>query len=114
MVVYLLEREQRVHEEAIEPAWLAGIGEGTGARIGVIRVMAIRVEDTVLSVAISSARTSPAMRTSSSPVLRVIHFATHGEDAKPGQHLGHGHGDGAVRLLLWFASLSPSVSRVPL
>ena len=81
------------HEEAVQPAGLAGVGEGAGTRI-VMRASAMRVDDTVLSVAISSWRTRPAMRTSSSPVLSVIHFAAYGEDAV-GQHFGNGHGDRA-------------------
>ena len=50
------------------------------------------------------------MRTNSSPVLSVIHFAAYGEDAV-GQHFGNGHGDRAGQAVALPARPEPEVSR---
>ncbi|MNY49896.1 hypothetical protein D3C86_1853600 [compost metagenome] len=67
-----------------------------------------------MSVAISSALTSPAMRTSSSPVLRVIHFSPRTARMPLGSTSATVTVTEPLRLLPWAALLSPLVSRLAL
>ncbi|MNP79235.1 hypothetical protein D3C76_1770260 [compost metagenome] len=78
-----------------------------------MRASATRVDDTVLSVEISSARTRPAIRTSSSPVLRVIHFSPRTAMMPLGNTSATVTVIEPVRVLPWAALLSPLVARSP-
>ena len=76
-----------------------------------MRASATRVEGTVLSVPMSSERTRPAMRTSSSPVFRVIHFSPRTARMPLGSTSATVTVIEPVRLLLCPALLLPLVSR---